>query len=189
MLNLLGINLRVYNLKSSKWEFLKCRCIMKVPSGTMGRLHWPWNSVYRWIVSVWANSVFACHWKHMSLLISLIKSLCDVDVESCWWRCCWVMLMMALSRWCWLWHVVATESYWQRCCRVMLGWCCRGSLVAVLCRCRVILATLLLLSHASVVAAKASWPCRDIDIESYWRLCCWVMLAMVLPRWLACGAM
>jgi hypothetical protein len=29
---------------------------------------------------------------------------------------------------------------------------------------------------------RMTWPRRDVDVESCWRLCCRVMLAIVLPR-------
>jgi hypothetical protein len=47
----------------------------------------------------------------------------------------------------------------------------------------------LLPSHAGDGAAEASWPRRDVDIESCWWHCCQVMLAMALPRRLGRGAM
>jgi hypothetical protein len=54
-------------------------------------------------------------------------------------------------------------------------------------------------SHASDDAVEATWPHRDVSIESCWRWCrlgnmatawclCRVMLAMTLPRWLGRGA-
>jgi hypothetical protein len=46
MLNLLGINLGVYNTKFSKSKSSKCRCIIEVPSSGMRHLHWPLNLVY-----------------------------------------------------------------------------------------------------------------------------------------------
>jgi hypothetical protein len=35
-------------------------------------------------------------------------------------------------------------------------------------------------SHAGDDAVKATWPWRDVDVESCWRWCYQVMLAMVL---------
>jgi hypothetical protein len=40
---------------------------------------------------------------------------------------------------------------------------------------------MVLLSHAGDSAARATWPRRDVDTESYWQWCCRAMLATVLP--------
>jgi hypothetical protein len=62
------------------------------------------------------------------------------------------------------------------------------TLVAARCRCRVMLATKLP-SHASNGTAEATWLWHDIGAESCWQQCYQVMMAMVLPRHLGCGAM
>jgi hypothetical protein len=36
-------------------------------------------------------------------------------------------------------------------------------------------------SHAGDGVAEATWPRRDVDVESCWRQCCRVMLATALP--------
>jgi hypothetical protein len=46
-----------------------------------------------------------------------------------------------------------------------------------------------MLSHAGDGTAEATWPWRDVDIESYWRRRCRVMLARVQPRRHGHGAM
>jgi hypothetical protein len=46
-----------------------------------------------------------------------------------------------------------------------------------------------MLSHAGNDTAEVTWPRRDVDVESCWRRCCQVMLAMMLPRQLGRGAM
>jgi hypothetical protein len=167
---------------------LKCRCITEVPSNTTKRLHWPWNQVYWWIVLVWAVIMSACHWS-LILLMLTIKPLRDVNAESCWWWCCWVMLAMVM------WDA---ESCRRR--------CCQGDLAVAWCRCRVTLATAL--SSPAGDGAGLTWLWHDVDAESCWRQCywfmlamvmwdaesCWrwccrVMLAMVLPRWLSRNAM
>jgi hypothetical protein len=37
-------------------------------------------------------------------------------------------------------------------------------------------------SHAGDGAAEATWPRRDVDVESYWRRCYRVMLVTALLR-------
>jgi hypothetical protein len=54
----------------------------------------------------------------------------------------------------------ATELCWRR--------RCRGDLVMMRCRCRVMLA-MVLPSHTSDDAARVTWPLRDVDVESCWR--------------------
>jgi hypothetical protein len=44
-------------------------------------------------------------------------------------------------------------------------------------------------SHAGYGATGATWPRRDVDIESYSRWCCRVMLAMALPGRFGRGVM
>jgi hypothetical protein len=53
----------------------------------------------------------------------------------------------------------ATESCWRL--------HCLDDLAAMRCRCRVMLA-IVLLSRAGDGAVEATWPCRDVDVESYW---------------------
>jgi hypothetical protein len=153
-----------------KCESSKCRCITEVPCSAMRRLHWPWNKVYWWIVSVWAGSMSACHWNHMLLL--MIKTLCDVDAKSCWrWRCRddvgrSVMPLPShagdgAAEWCWRWR-----------CRDDVG-------------CGVMPPS----SHADDGAAEATWSRRDVDIESCWWWYCRVMLATARLRRLGRGAM
>jgi hypothetical protein len=57
----------------------------------------------------------------------------------------------------------------------------RDDLATTRCRCRVMLATMLL-SHAHDDAAEVTWPQRDVDAESSRRQCCRVMLVTTLPR-------
>jgi hypothetical protein len=93
---------------------------MEVPSSAMRHLHWPLNQVYRWIVPVWASNVSAYHWNHMSLLMSMIKPLHDVTAELCWrWHCRGDVGHGAMSL---PGHADddAIESYWWWCHRVML---------------------------------------------------------------------
>jgi hypothetical protein len=46
-----------------------------------------------------------------------------------------------------------------------------------------------LLSHVDDGAVEATWPWRDVDVESCRRQCGRVMLAMALPRQLGHSAM
>jgi hypothetical protein len=85
----------------------------------------------------------------------------------------------------------------------------KATLAVVRCRCWVMLAMALprqhvhdaisVPSYASDDAAEATWSRRDVSVESCWRWCyqgnlaaarclCWVMMAMMLPRWLGRGA-
>jgi hypothetical protein len=66
----------------------------------------------------------------------------------------------------------AAESGWRQ--------CCRGDMVAMRFRCRVML-TIVLPSHADDSAAGVTWLGHDIDVESYWRQCYRVMLLRALP--------
>jgi hypothetical protein len=93
---------------------------------------------------------------------------CDVDVESCWRQCCWVIQAMALLRQ--LGHNAISmsshdgdnvvESRWRQ--------PRRGDLAVTRCRCRVMLVTMLL-SHDGDGAAEVTWPWCDVDAKSYWR--------------------
>jgi hypothetical protein len=44
-------------------------------------------------------------------------------------------------------------------------------------------------SHADDGVAGATWPQRDVEVKSYWRRCCRVILAMALPGRLGRGVM
>jgi hypothetical protein len=114
-------------------------------------------------------------------------SRCDIDTESYWWqsyqsdlaaaRCrCWVMLTIMLwshardSATGATWPSVmsmpshasdnAAESCWR--------WHCRGNWIAKLCRGRVMLFPMPP-SHAGDGAIGATWPRRDVDVETCWR--------------------
>jgi hypothetical protein len=95
----------------------------------------------------------------MSLMMSMIKPLRDVDVESCWrWRPRGDIGRGAMSLSS---HVDdgAAESYWR--------WHCWGDLSTVRCRCRVMLKMVLsrrfghdamqIQSHADDGAVKSCW--------------------------------
>jgi hypothetical protein len=60
---------------------------------------------------------------------------------------------------------VDVETCWRQCCRVMLAMVLPGDMATVPCRCRVMLATMLL-RHAGEGTAGATWPRGDIDAES-----------------------
>jgi hypothetical protein len=70
----------------------------------------------------------------------------NVDVESCWQRCCRVML--------------AIESCWRQ--------RCRDDLVMARYRGQAILVTVLS-SHAGDGAARVTWPRCNVDVKSYWK--------------------
>jgi hypothetical protein len=184
----MGINLGVYNIKSSKCESSKYKCQAAqhdacVGPGTKYIGKWYW---YELIACMFATENI-CH-----LLMSTIKALCDVDAESCRWWCHWVMLAMVLPRWLnhgvmslsshasdgtavaiWLWHDIVIKSYWW--------WRCWGGLAMARCHCWVMLATVLP-SHTGDGTAGATRPRRDVAAESCWWWCYRVMLVMALSR-------
>jgi hypothetical protein len=88
----------------------------------------------------------------------MIKLLCDIVVESCWWWCCWNDLVTTLCR-CW------------------------GDLTVMWYRCWVMLT-----SHAGDGVVKVTWLWCTVDVESCWRQCCRVMLVMALPSPASDGA-
>jgi hypothetical protein len=143
-----------------------------------------------YIVDVDNQVVVWCRCQVM-LVTVLLSHADDGAVESCWQRCYRVLLVTALLRRRWSWCDIDAESCWRQWCReglVTVRCRCREGLVTVRCRCRVILATMLS-CHAGDGAAKVPWSWHDVDVESCWQQCCWVMMAMVLSRWLGCGAM
>jgi hypothetical protein len=160
----------------------RCRAAQQdacIDYGTKYISEWYWYELTMCLLAI--ENI--CH-----LLMSMINPLRDVDVESCWRWHHRVMLVMVLSRWHWSWRDVAAKSCWRWHRRVMLvmvlsrwhwpwrdvaakscwRWCCRGDLAATQCRCRVMLA-MVLLSHAGDGAAEVTWPWPDVDAESCWR--------------------
>jgi hypothetical protein len=118
---------------------------------------------------MWADNMFACHWNHMLLLMSMIKPLRDVAVVSCRWWCHRVILVMALLKRRWLWCVVAAESCWR--------WHYRVLLVMVLPR---------QCWSCHDVAIEASWPWRNVAAKSCWWRCYQGDLAVA---WCCCRVM
>jgi hypothetical protein len=133
--------------------------------------------MYWWIVPVWADSMSACHWTHMSFL----SNADDGAAQSCWQRLCQGDVgrgAISMSS-----HTGdgTAESYWR--------WRCQGNLVAAWCRCRVML-VMALSRQLSCSAMSLSSHARDDASESCWRWRCRGNVgcgAMLLPRRLGRG--
>jgi hypothetical protein len=102
--------------------------------------------------------------------------------------------LTALPRRRWSWCNVDAESCWRQCYRVMLAMvlpslagngAAEVMLVVVWCRYRVMLVTVLS-SHTSDGAAEATWPRRNVDVESWWR---WRYRGDLTVAWCRCRVM